>query len=660
MEFGTSWYPEHWPAERWPADLSLMREAGMTVVRVGDFAWSRLEPAEGEYDLEWLASAVDLVAGHGLRCVLATPTAGPPIWLTDGHPDVLAVDADGRRRSHGNRTHASLTSERYRAACIGIAEALAVRFGHHPAVLGWQIDNEVNTVSYDETTRRLFQRWLADRYGTADELNARWGTVFWSQEYRNFGQIPLPVGVHHPSLVLAWHRFLTDMFRDHLRAQSDVIRRHADPRQWISHNVMTWYDHFDHHALAADLDLVGLDFYVGHLDHPDAGAAHDATRGLKRQGHWVMETQPGHNCWSGVNNSLDRGEGRRLAWNAVGHGADGLLYWQWRPAPGGQEQYHGTLLGPDGEPRPFFAEAARIGREFQAATAALRDTRPRPEVAVLHGYEDRWAIEGQRHHQDFDPVAYLLSFYRPLRLLGHDVDIVAPGAPLEPYRWVVAPSLHTIGEREAGHLLGWVRAGGHLVLGVRTGMKDAENVLRPTRQPGPLQVGISVVDHYALDKPVPVVGEMFEEGSACSVWAEALSADQAGAEVLARYGAANGWLDGEPAVVTVGVGAGRVTYVGAWLDPGPMATLITYLLEGAGLATIPLPDSLEVCRRTGDRGDVLVLINHGAGDREFDLPTEATDVLTGASVAGSVTVPGGDVRVLLTPADVSVAGGPPG
>ncbi|MFI5835791.1 beta-galactosidase [Micromonospora sp. NPDC051300] len=652
MHFGTSYYPEHWPAERWPDDLRLMRAAGMTVVRLGDFAWSRLEPSEGDYDLDWLASAVDLAAAHGLRCVLATPTAGPPIWLTDGHPDVLAIDADGRRRTHGNRTHASLTNGRYRAACVGVAEALARRFGRHPAVLGWQIDNEVNTVSYDETTRGAFQRWLADRYGTIETLNDRWGTVFWSQEYRDFAQIPLPVGVHHPSLMMAWRRFLTDMFRAHLAAQSDVVRRHADPAQWISHNVMTWYDHFDHHALAQDLDLVGLDLYVGHVDHPDLGAAHDATRGLRRRNHWVMETQPGHNCWSSVNNELDAGEARRLAWQAVGHGADGLLYWQWRPAPGGQEQYHGTLLRPDGEPRPFFAEAARIGAEFGRASTALAGTQPQPRVAVLQGYEDRWAIENQRHHQDFDPVAYLQAFYRPIRLLGHDVDIVAPDAPLDPYRLVVAPSLHTVGDAVSGAVTAWVEAGGHLVVGVRTGMKDAENVLRPSRQPGPLSIGVAVDDYYALERPVPVVGALFDDGRAhCSVWAETLSPLDPRAEVLARYGTGNGWLDGAPAVVTVPLGAGRVTYVGAWLEPHPMARLMAWVVEQAGLAAVPHPPgAVEVCRRVGGAGQVVVVLNHGAVDYRLNVPGATRDLLADTSVDGGVEVPAGDVRVLWIPA----------
>ncbi|GAA3240902.1 beta-galactosidase [Dactylosporangium siamense] len=653
MHFGTSWYPEQWPVRRWETDLRLMAEAGMTVVRLGDFAWSRLEPSPGHYELQWLVDAVDAAAAHGLACVVTTPTAGPPAWLTAGWPEVLAVDAQGRRASHGNRTHAALSSPRYREFCVGIAEAMARRLGDHPDVLGWQIDNEINTVSFDDATRATFQQWLRGRYGTTEELNRRWSTVFWSQEYTDWAQIPLPTGPAHPSLALAWRRFVSETFRDHLEAQAAVVRAHARPGQWISANVMTWFGGFDQTALAAQVDLVGLDYYPGHLDHPDAGGAHAAVRGLKRRNHWVMEVQPGSNCWAGVNHTLDRGEARRIAWNAVGHGADGLLYWQWRAAPGGQEQYHGTLIGADGEPRPFYTEAAEVGREFAAAAAALAGTEVSTDVAILSGDEDRWAIGNQRHHRDFDPVEHLLTFYRPLRLAGLQPDILAPDAALHGYRLVVAPSLHLVDDAGTAALLDWVRAGGHLLLGARTGVKDRENALLPSRPPGPLGVaGIRVAEFYALEHPVPVSGPLLgaTEASA-SIWAEWLTVTGGDARVLLRYGPANGWLDGEPAVVAVPFGAGQVTYCGAWLDPVAMTALVRQVVAQAGLAVATDgadgTDRVEVCRRVGpDGADVLILINHDDRERSVTLPVSRPDLLIGGDAGTVVTLPPGGVRVL--------------
>lgn len=653
MEFGASWYPEQWPPSRWATDLRLMREAGMTVVRLGDFAWSRMEPREGEYRLDWLADAIDLAGEHGLRVVLCTPTAGPPVWVTDRYPETLAVSADGRRATHGNRTHTAPSSPRFRQLSAAIAEALARRFGQHPAVLGWQIDNELNTISYDEDTRTQFRDWLRHRYGTIDELNRRWTTVFWSQEYEDWRQIPIPVGVHHPSLILAWHRFQSDVFRSFLRVQADVIRKHARPEQFISHNVMTAHDEFDQAAFAEDLDVVGYDFYTGHLDYPDSGGFHDVVRGLKRADYWVMETQPGSACWSDINNVLDRGEARRLAWTAVGHGADAVVYWHWRGSLGGQEQYHGTLVGPDGQPRPFYTEAAQVGAELAAAAPALAGTTPRPPVALLLSYADRWAIDAQPFHRDFNVVHYWMDFYRPVRRRGVDVDIVDPDVSLDRYRVAIAPTLHLLEPSRAEHLLSWVRDGGHLLAGVRSGMKDAESVLLPSRQPGPLAVGVTVAEYYALDRPVPVTGPLLPPGESAqaSVWAEWLevSPDALDPEVLLRYGPANGWLDGQPAVVQVRYGAGSVVYCGAWLDEPAISAILDRLLDQAGVPVLELPSDVEVCRRVSPDGTgVTIVINHGTDSRELTLPGVHTDLLTETPADPVIQVAAGDVRVLST------------
>ncbi|HZG67384.1 MAG TPA: beta-galactosidase, partial [Herpetosiphonaceae bacterium] len=334
MILGTAWYPEHWEETRWGRDLELMREAGFTMVRVAEFAWSRMEPEEGRFDLDWLERAIDQAAALGIDTVVGTPTAAPPAWLTQRYPETLALRKDGRRASHGMRCHYSPTSPRYREFCRRIADEMARRFGEHPHVLGWQIDNEYNAVSYDDEARQQFQEWLREQYGTLQNLNDHWTTSYWSQEYSDWSQIPFPIGNHNPGLVLAFRRFVTHVYRTFQLDQIAAIRRHAAPHQWITHNFMGWFDAYDHYELTADLDFASWDNYVGtgHLDYLDNGAAHDLTRGFKRKNFWLMETQPGNVNWSTVNNALDRGEVRAMAWHAVGHGADCVSYWQWRSA----------------------------------------------------------------------------------------------------------------------------------------------------------------------------------------------------------------------------------------------------------------------------------------------------------------------------------------
>jgi beta-galactosidase len=286
---GADWYPEQWPESRWEEDLRLMEAANLKVVRIAEFAWSRMEPSEGHYDFGWLERAVNLAAKHHIVVVLGTPTATPPAWLTQQYPDTLRVEENGQRAIHGTRAHGSVSSPRYRELCRKIAEQMALRFGHTPNVVGWQIDNEEGyaLMSYDNSTRELFRNWLRAKYKTLDVLNTHWTTTYWSQTYDNWSEIPipLPLGSHNPGLELEWKRFVTDTWSDYLKNQIDVIRPHADPRQFITTNFMGFFDGFDHYVLSQPLTFASWDDYVGsgHVDPDYNGLTHDLTRGFKRQ-----------------------------------------------------------------------------------------------------------------------------------------------------------------------------------------------------------------------------------------------------------------------------------------------------------------------------------------------------------------------------------------
>ena len=434
LMLGTAWYPEQWPESRWDDDLTLMQQAGIRMVRVGEFAWSRMEPSEGHYDLDWLDHAVTAAAKHGIYTVVGTPTAAPPAWLTQKYPETLRVDEEGHRAEHGNRQQFNFANPKYREFARKIAEQMAKRFGHNPWVLGWQIDNEYSDISFDPDTKAQFQQWLKARYGTLDNLNTRWTTSYWSETIFDWSQIPIQTKEGNPGLLLAWKRFVSDTWRSYQKNQLDAIRANSDSRQFITTNTMGWYDGFDHYVVEKDLDLAAWDDYVGqgHLDPARNGFAHDLTRGFKNKNFWVMETQPGSVNWAPVNNSLDKGEVRAMAWHAVGHGADVVSYWQWRSALNGQEQYHGTLVGADGTPVPLYAEAQQIGREFAKAEPALAGTSVKSEVAILHSYDSRWAIDWQRHNKNYDPAAELVSYYRPLRAVSQSIDVVEAGRTAEP------------------------------------------------------------------------------------------------------------------------------------------------------------------------------------------------------------------------------------
>ena len=652
LRLGAAWYPEQWPEDRWDADLTLMQAAGMNVVRIGEFAWSALEPAEGHYDLDWLARAVRLAEKHHIAVVIGTPTDTPPAWLTSKYPQVLRIGADGKQAEHGARRQFSYSSPLYRNFCRDIVQHLAARFGHDPNVIGWQIDNEYTDESFDAGTHRQFQDWLQHRYVSLEALNKAWTATYWSQTYGTWSQVPLNDKPGNPGLLLDHKRFVTDTWRGYQKVQIEAIHASAEPRQFITTNIggLGWSDNWDHYAISADLDLASWDPYVGQgpLDYRRHGAISDFVRGWKRQNFWVMETQPGFVNWAPVNTTLGPGEVRAYDWESIGHGADAVLYWQWRSALNGQEQYHGCLMGPDGQPLPLYEEVRQIGHEFALASKALAGTTPRSDVAILTTYESRWAIDFQPHTKAYDQLAVLIDYYRAVDGLTHDVDIIHASAPLEGYKLVLAPSLNVIPAALGQHLLDYVRNGGHLILGPRSGMKDEFNRLDTHRQPGPLvdALGGRVEQYYALDERLSVSGEI-GTGSA-SIWGEDLSTRSPNTHVILRYGSNDTWLSDKPAAVRAEYGRGTLTYLGTLLDPAAMDAFIRQALDSAGVSSTfgPLPEDVEVTRRVASDRTVFILINHGKQARTLTLPARMRNILAGNHTIQSLTLASQGVAVL--------------
>ena len=624
---GTDWYPEQWPESRWETEVQMMEAAHLNVVRLSEFAWSAMEPSEGRFDFAWLDRAIRLLERHHIVVVLGTPTAGPPAWLTYKYPETLRVEPDGQRVEHGNRAHGSVTSVKYQEFSRRIAEEMAKRYGNDPNVAGWQIDNEYGyaLISYDDGTKKQFQDWLHNKYKTIDSLNQHWATAYWSQTYDDWTEIPIPTVPHNPALMLEWKRFVTHAWDAFQQNQIDVIRKYANARQFITGNFMgIKWDGLDQYKTADPLTFASWDDYVGtgHLD-PDAnGMSHDGMRGLKRENFWVIETQPGAVNWSDVNNYLNKGETRAMAWHAIAHGPDDVSYWQWRSAPNGQEEMHGTLVGADGTPVPLLDEVTQTAKEFDQTQAAFRGTTVVSEVAILNDFESRWAIEWQKHNRQYNTYGVSLAYYKALRKIAQSTDVVSPYAPLDGYKLVVAPNLNLIPEPLAKHLLDYVNNGGHLVLGPRAGLKDEYNGLLSQRQPGFLAdaLGARVEQFYALDRNVPLYGTL--GNGAASLWAEQLKTSDPSTQVLLRYGTSNGWLDGQPAVVTRTLARGVITYVGAVLDDTLVTNLAEHVARESGVKPLfgTVPEGVEVSRRVGANKQIFVFINFSQQPKTIALP----------------------------------------
>lgn len=641
---GAAWYPEQWPESSWETDLELMQKAQVHLIRMGEYTWSRDEPEEGHYDLDWMERAIDLAGKHGIFVVIGTPSGSPPAWLTQEYPEVLRVSQDGQRAEHGYRSNFNWANPKYRQLVRGIDEQLARRFGHNPYVIGWQIDNEYGNLSYDANTASQFQAWLKDRYGTLDSFNSRLNMAYWSETYTRWDQISIPGRSGNPGLMLNWKRFVTDTWRGYQKNQIDAIREYAPPRQRITTNMMGWYDGFNQYVVARDLDFAAWDDPLGHWANPfnpiKNAATNDLTRGLKNKNYWVMETTAGSN--------MAKGEMRAGVWQDIGHGAETTSYWQWRDGLNGDEQNHkGVLVGVDGTPTPEYSEMAQVGREYEKVGPVLSGTEVKSQVAILHSYDSRWTLNWQKENPNYDPIAELMSYYKPLHQLGNSVDIVSPMDDLSGYKLVVAPGLNVMPQAVADNLMRYVRGGGNLVLGQRSGMKDGDNSRWPERQPGPLvqMLGGRVEQWFALIHPVPVEGTW---GTGQDLlYAERLQVMAPGVKVLMRYGKSNGWLDGSPAAISREVGRGTITYVGVWLDDEALNKEAQWMLATSGVKPdLPaVPEGVEVERRVDGNKQVLFFENFSAQPQVVSLPHAMKSVLTGNTMR-SVTLPVYGVAIL--------------
>ncbi len=628
---GAAWYPEQWPESRWETDLELMQKAHLHMVRLGEYTWSKIEPEEGQYDFGWMERAIDDAGKHGIFVVIGTPSQTPPAWLTQKYPETLRVLEDGRRVGRGQRANFNFADPKYRELVRGIDEQLAKHFGHNPYVIAWQIDNEYNFPSYDEGTRKQFQDWLKEKYGTLNALNRRLVMAYWGQTFTNWDQIPIPNAHGNPGLMLRWKEFVSDTWRSYQSNQIDALRKYAAPRQGITTNMMGWFDGYDHYVVARDLTFASWDDPLGHWARPfnpvANAATNDLTRGFKNQDFWIMETTAGSN--------MAKGEMRAGIWQDIGHGANTTSYWQWRDSLNGQEQNHkGVLVDVDGTPTPVYKEIAQVGREYEKAGPAIQGTTVQSQVAIVQSYKSRWTINWQRENPNYNPIDELTSYYKPLHELGQSIDIVSPEDDLSSYKLVVAPGLNVMPKAVAENLMRYVEQGGNLVLGQRSGMKDGDNSRWPERQPGPLTkiLGGRVEQYFALIHSVPVSGDWGANES--QLFAERLQVEDPDVRVLMRYDKSDGWLDGSPAAITRKVGRGSITYLGIWMDDVGMKRAAQWMVDMSGVKPdlLSVPAGVEVERRTGAAKEVFFLENFSNSPQTIPLRHTMTNVLSGGSV----------------------------
>jgi beta-galactosidase len=660
--FGVDYYPEHWPEEHWPEDARLMAEAGINLARLAEFAWSFLEPSPGRFDFDWLDRALEALGAHGIKAVLGTPTASPTPWVMSMLPDAYRVLASGQRRTYGNRREYCPSHPGYRERGRMVTEAMAKHYAGHPAIVGWQIDNELGERCYCQRCQTAFQSWLREKYGSLEALNIAWGTAFWSHVYTEWSQIPAPLetgDVANPGLDLDYRRFMSDTYVSFQQEQVDILRRFC-PQHLITHNLMGFhYDEIDYFDLARSLDLVSWDNYLrtswsrdSEADAAASALGHDTMRGLKQQNFWVMEQQSGCGGWQEAGMVPRPGEMRLWTYQAIAHGADAIVYFRWRTARFGTEQFWHGVLEHHGQPRRRYRELQQIGAELERMGQDLLGAESRPQVAMILSYDSRFAFQGQPNHSGLQYPNLFRSYYTALYRRNVGVDIVPPGADLDQYRLVLAPALYVVDDETADKLRFYVENGGTLLLTARSGVKDQANATVDAPLPGLLAdlCGVEVEEYDALhpDMPVPLVWEGI--GSAAkmpeahaSLWCDILALS--GAQAVARYGGE--FYAGRAAITLNRFGQGRVAYVGTLGDATLHDVVIEWLLQTAAIPPlVPTPDGVEAVERwQGDRR-LLFLLNHGDLAQEVAVPQPMMDRLTGRAVIGQVSLEPKGVGIL--------------
>ncbi|HML20896.1 MAG TPA: beta-galactosidase [Aggregatilinea sp.] len=638
MLYGVQYYPEHWPKARWAVDARMMREAGINVVRMGEFAWSVIEPQEGKLDFSLMDEAVALLDAHGIKTIMCTPSRTPPPWAFDRYPGVRNVDENGRLVNYGFRYTVGLSHSEFIQLSQRIDRAVIEHFAGNDAIIGWQVDNEIgmNNDCYCERCRRRFHHYLEEKYGTLDALHEAWGSHFWSFTFTTWDEVPLPS--YSPQLALEYRRFLSSLNVDFTRWRSELI--HAlDPGKFVAANFQSFsVRHTDYKQLAKVIDLNGmndyparspeliLDFYRG--ERGTFLPLEQFTRLLE------IDTGPG---WM-----------RLWAYMAIAHGACGVNFFRWRCCRWGAEQLRDGILPHDGQPARRYDELARMGAEIARIGERIDRTRPRADVAVLMSYESRWAIDaGTLGNREWDPAEDVIAVHNVLRDQNVPTDALDPRDDLSAYRLVFAPRLYSMDRRIGENLRAFVENGGTLCLTAPSGVVDEFNVNFDTPRPGPLAdaAGIRVSDLSPLHEPVPLHSAAIPglDGGDASVLADEIH--PVTATVLATY--AGGWREGLPAITANRFGKGQVVYVGASLRGDSLIALITHLRGEAGAAGLcETPDGLHVYQRVGAGERLWFALNYTDEPLAFTLPGTWEDILHGDTCAGEVQVAPLDLRIL--------------
>ena len=615
MYFGVDYYPEQWEPGMLDEDLD----------RIVEFAWHLMEPEKGKFDFSFFDRVIAAAGKRGLSVIFGTPTAAPPAWLAHAHPDILSQSETGVPRAYGGRHVACYSSEPYLERCRAIVTALAEHYRDERCIVAWQIDNELGHEGSDKCwcprCRKKFQSFLSRKFGgDIAALNGAYGTAFWSQEYNFFEEIPLPaptITVHNPALRLDWERFCSENIRAFAEEQCDIIRR-IIPNAFIIHDFpgggLT--KSVDYAAISALLDKAAYNNYPvwGGQKEPlppeEIAFGLDYIRGLKGESFWITEAimgAQGHD----ITGCLPRpGQAKLWSWQAMVHGCDGLLYFRYRGAAKGAEQFCYGLLDPDNVPRRRFFEAQSFFSEVRQLETAL-SAPLRAETAILYDYDSLASFRIQRQSPLLDTEREMKRLHGILYHRGVGVDVIPASRDFSAYKMVIVPNMAVTDPEFAARLKAYVAAGGTALVTFRTAVKDRDNNLVFGKSlPVDLNdlLGLYVEETESVQEldSIPIAGE-YGTGRA-GVFRDMIVPE--GAQVLWRYD--DEFYRRYAAITRCDYGRGTAYYLGAVPDPYVLDTLFDEVMSRASIERLDLPKGVECVVRGEGSERVRILMNHNS------------------------------------------------
>jgi len=619
-----------------------MQEAGVNLVSLGIFSWSRIEPAEGQYDFDWLDRIIDLLHSGGVAVDLATASASPPPWMSHNHPEMLPVTIDGVRLWHGARQQYCPSSPVYREGARRLAEHMARRYASHPALAMWHVGNEFGchvAACYCDVSAAAFRKWLQDRHGSIEDLNRAWGTDFWSQRYSDWDEVLPPRRTPtwpNPSQQLDFMRFSSDELLACYELEHDMLTEHS-PGIPVTTNFMRFFKPLDYWKWAEREDVVTDDVYQDPSD-PEAGMrsamAGDLMRSLGRGRPWILMEQTSSRVnWREVNVAKAPGQMRLWSFQALARGADGVMFFQWRQSRAGAEKFHSAMVphGPVSS-SPVWKEVKQLGHELKGLDEVC-GSRIKADVAIVLDWESWWALElPSKPSTRIRQEAQLEDYYRPLFAANVIADFARPQDDLSAYKVVVVPNLYLVGDEAAAALTSYVKGGGTIVMGFFSGIADPFEHIHLGGYPAPFadMLGLRVADWLPLadGEQLEVV---FADGGKghCDLWSELI--EPSGAKVLASF--AGSRVDKRPAVTKHDFGRGTAYYVGTRLDQASMSRLLNSVWTDAGVEPeLEAPAGVEVVRRMIGNRSILFLLNHRPGAVDVPLAQAGANLVDGSQV----------------------------